>query len=30
MNKEFELVFATSNKGKYNEVKKMMPKILIC
>ena len=24
MNKEFELVFATSNKGKYNEVKKMM------
>ena len=26
MNKEFELVFATSNKGKYNEVKKMMPK----
>ena len=26
MNKEFELVFATSNKGKYNEVKKMMPR----
>ena len=25
-NKEFELVFATSNKGKYNEVKKMMPR----
>jgi len=22
-NKEFELVFATSNKGKYNEVKKI-------
>ena len=26
MNKEFELVFATRNKGKYNEVKKMMPR----
>ena len=26
MNKEFELVFATSNKGKYDEVKKMMPR----
>ena len=26
MNKEFKLVFATSNKGKYNEVKKMMPR----
>lgn len=26
MNKEFELVFATSNKGKYDEVKKLMPR----
>ena len=26
MNKDFKLVFATSNKGKYNEVKKMMPR----
>ena len=26
MNKKFELVFATSNKGKYNEVKKIMPR----
>ena len=26
MNKEFKLIFATKNKGKYNEVKKMMPK----
>ena len=26
MNKEFKLIFATKNKGKYDEVKKMMPK----
>jgi len=26
MNKEFKLVFATHNKEKYNEVKKMMPR----
>ena len=26
MNKEFKLLFATKNKGKYDEVKKMMPK----
>ena len=26
MNKKFELVFATRNKGKYNEVKKIMPR----
>ena len=26
MDKEFKLIFATKNKGKYDEVKKMMPK----
>ena len=26
MNKEFKLVFATKNNGKYNEVRKMMPR----
>ena len=26
MNKEFKLVFATKNNGKYNELRKMMPR----
>ena len=29
MNKEFKLVFATQNKGKYEEVRKIMPRNII-
>lgn len=28
MNDKFELVFATQNEGKYNEVKKLMPSVI--
>ena len=28
MNEKFELVFATQNEGKYNEVKKLMPSVI--